>query len=321
MADPLPPQRGNPSLEAEERVRDTMTRLGLQEIITHRMTAPEIENRLLPKGTPAPDVEYVKLVNWIAPEKRVLRRSVLSSVLVVVERNARLRDDLAMFEIGSVYLPKPGDLPDEPRHLAITITGQRYETAWDLHNKAQLDFYDLKGVIEGLMGALHLDVSYEAAEHPTFHPGKCAAVLLNGAILGVFGELHPLVQENYDVETPILAADLDLEAIIAAIPSGYPLEPVRDFPPVLEAIAVIVDEAVPAAKVETAIWQGGGKLLTNVSLFDVFRGEQIGAGKKSLAYNLTYQSPERTLNDQEASQVRQKIIRRLEQELGAKLRS
>jgi len=321
MADPLPPQRGNPSLEAENRIRDIMVALGLQEIITHRMTAPEIENRLLPKGTPAPAIEYVKLANAIAPEKRVLRRSLLSSVLNVVERNARLSETLAMFEVGSVYIPKANDLPDEPRRLSFAITGKRYESAWDAKVGVKLDFYDLKGIVEALIDALHLDVSYVPAEHPSFHPGKCAAVVLNGAPLGVFGELHPLVQDNYDFVSPVLAADFDLEAVLAAIPTGYPIRPVSEFPPVLEDIAVIVDEALPADRVEALIKQTGGKMLASVRLFDVFRSEQIGAGKKSLAYALTYQSLEGTLTDKDAAGIRNRIIRRLENELSAKLRS
>ena len=321
LAAPLPPQRGNPSLEAEERVRDILARLGLQEVITHRMTAPEIENRLLPNNAPAPAVEYVRLANPIAPEKRVMRRSILSSVLTVLERNARLDDSLAIFEIGSVYIPQPNDLPLEPRRLSIALSGRRYEDAWDVKNAPQMDFYDLKGIIEGLVDTLHLAVTYAPVEHPSFHPGKSASILLNGATLGVFGALHPLVQENYDFVSPVLAADLDLEAILAAIPAGYPIRPVSEFPPVLEDIAVIVDETIPAARVEEVIRQGGGKMLVSARMFDIFRGEQIGAGKKSLAYSLVYQSSERTLTDQDATQIRQRIIKRLDQELGAKLRS
>jgi phenylalanyl-tRNA synthetase beta chain len=321
MADPLPPQRGNPAFEAEERVRDLMVSLGLQEIITHRMTAPEIEEKLLPGGTGLrPVLQYVKLANPIAPEKRVLRRSLLSSVLNVVERNARLRETLALFEVGPVYIPKEG-LPDEPRRLAFAITGKRYESAWDVKVGVRLDFYDIKGIIEALMGALHLDVTYVPAEHPSFHPGKCASVLLNGTPLGVFGELHPLVQENYDFVSPVLAAEFDLEAVLAAIPTGYPVRPVSEFPPVLEDIAVVVDEALPADRVEALIKQTGGKMLESVRLFDVFRSEQIGAGKKSLAYALTYRSHEGTLTDKDAAAIRNRIVRRLEHELGAKLRS
>lgn len=340
MADPLPPQRGNPGLEAEERIRDTMVALGLQEVITHRMTAPEIENRLLPAGAVS-EIEYVKLANAIAPEKRVLRRSLLSSVLNVVERNARLRESLAMFEIGSVYIPSPStgsgqaaNLPLEPRRLAFAITGRRYESAWDSKVGVKLDFYDLKGILEALIDALHLDVTYVPAEHPSFHPGKCAAVILTAgspstshpdaprsAPLGVFGELHPQVQENYDFTAPVLAADFDLDAILAAIPAGYPIRPVSEFPPVLEDIAVIVDEALPADKVEALIRQTGGKMLESARLFDLFRSEQIGPGKKSLAYALTYRSPDGTLTDKDAAGIRTRIIKRLETELGAKLRS
>jgi phenylalanyl-tRNA synthetase beta chain len=333
MADPLPPQRGNPSLEAEERIRDTMAALGLQEIITHRMTAPEIENRLLPSGSES-SIEYVKLANAIAPEKRVLRRSLLSSVLNVVERNSRLRESLVMFEIGSVYIPNGKDLPLEPRRLAFAITGRRYESAWDTKIGVKLDFYDLKGIVEALMDSLHLDVTYVPAEHPSFHPGKCAAVVLTAnststsqphaplsAPLGVFGELHPQVQENFDFVSPVLAADFDLDATLAAIPAGYPIRPVSEFPPVLEDIAMIVDEALPADKVEALIRQTGGKMLESVHLFDVFRSEQIGEGKKSLAYALTYRSHEGTLTDKDAAGIRTRIIKRLENELGAKLRS
>jgi phenylalanyl-tRNA synthetase beta chain len=138
----------------------------------------------------------------------------------------------------------------------------------------------------------------------------------------VFGELHPLVKENYDFAAPpVLAADLDLDALMLRDPLALLKQPVPVHPPVLEDIAVIVDEDLPAAQVEEVIRQGGGKMLAGVRLFDIFRSEALGAGKKSLAYSLTYQAPDRTLTDSDAAQIRQKIIRRLEQDLGAKLRS
>ncbi len=324
MADPLPPQRGNQSLEREDMVRDVLVGLGLQEVITHRMSAPEIENRLLPKtaaGETGIKIEYVRLANPIAPEKRVMRRSVLASVLNVVERNARLADNLAMFEIGPVFIPQGNDLPLEPLRLSLAMSGRRYAQAWDTKLGVKLDFYDLKGVIEALMRALHLDVTYVSAEHPAFHPGKCASVVMGKTALGVFGELHPLVQENYDFSAPVMAADFDLDVVLGLMKTAFDLKPVSEFPPILEDIAVIVDEALPADRVEALIRQTGGKLLGSVSLFDVFRSEQIGIGRKSLAYALVYQSPDGTLTDKEAGQVRFRIIQRLERELGAKLRS
>ena len=321
MADPLPPQRGNPILEKEDRIRDVLVGLGLQEVITHRMSAPEIENRLLPKNAAQPAIEYVKLANPIAPEKRVMRRSVLSSVLTVLERNARLADSLSFFEIGPVFIPQGSDLPLEPGRLSIAISGRRYAQTWDTKLGVKLDFYDLKGIVDAIMSALHLDVTYAPAVHPSFHPGKCASVLLGGTALGVFGELHPSVQENYDFTSPVMAADFDLEAVLKLMKTAFDLKQVSEFPPILEDIAVIVDEPLPADRVEALIRQTGGKLLASVKLFDVFRSEQVGAGKKSLAYSLVYQSPEGTLTDKEAGQIRSRIIQRLDRELGAKLRS
>ena len=186
-----------------------------------------------------------------------------------------------------------------------------------------MDFYDMKGILAALLDGLHIQgARFEAAEHPTFHPGKCARLLLGDQSLGVLGELHPLVSEHYDLPAaPLLAAEIDLQALIDAVPERYDIELVPSYPPVLEDLAVIVDEDLPAERILGIIQQAGGKLLVGVRLFDVYHGEQIGAGKKSLAYSLAYQSPERTLTDNEVLQVRQRILRRLEQELGAKLRS
>lgn len=324
LHDMLPPQRGNRELELEEQVRDTLVGLGLQEVINYRLTSPEREALMLPKSAEIETPEYIRLKNPMALDRAVMRRSVLASVLDTLERNIRLRERLAIFEIGPAFLPKDGSaLPDEPLRLAIGLTGLRQLPSWDAASKANLDFFDLKGIIEAMLTLLHVTGAvFEPAEHPSFHPGKCARVVVEEAVLGVIGELHPLVKENYDfAAAPVLAADIDLDALMAAIPWRYETQSVPVHPPVLEDIAVIVDETVPAAQVEDVIRQSGGKTLAGVHLFDVFRSDAIGAGKKSLAYALTYQAMERTLTDTEAAQVRQKIIRRLEQVLGAKLRS
>jgi phenylalanyl-tRNA synthetase beta chain len=140
--------------------------------------------------------------------------------------------------------------------------------------------------------------------------------------LGVFGELNPLLIERFELPpTPLLAAELDLGVLMAQMPDRFHVQPVPAYPPALEDLAVVVDEGMPANQVKEVIQQAGGKTLTEVKLFDVYRGGQIGPGKKSLAYSLTYQSPDHTLTDPELVQTRQRIIRRLEQELGAYLRS
>jgi phenylalanyl-tRNA synthetase beta chain len=321
---PIPPQGGDPNLLKEEHIRDLLVSLGLQEVATYRMTTPDREARRLPASEPPDDKPYVSLANPIASDRTVLRHSLLSSLLEVVERNNRVRERIALFEIGPVYLMSEGGLlPDEPLTLAITLTGPRDLPAWQGADTAPMDFYDLKGILAGLFDGLHLgEVRWEPWSHPTFHPGKCARLLLGERQIGIAGELHPLVTGRYELPgTPLLAAEVNVQAILEAIPERSTVQSVSPYPPVLEDLAIVVDEAVPAGRVAAAIEAAGGRLVSEVRLFDVYRGEKIGTGKKSLAYNLTYQDPERTLTDEAVSKIRQKIVRRLEQELGAKLRS
>ena len=315
MADALPPQVGNPAHEWDERVRDLLVNLGLQEVVSYRLTSPERESRLVSYN------EYVTLANPIAPERRVLRRSLLASVLEAAETNARA-ESIAMFEVGPVFEPVKNGLPNEPRKLAIVLTGLRNPTAWDVKESPSFDFFDLKGRIEQLLeGLRYSNVSYSAIDSVGYlHPGKAAEVKVNGQVVGVFGELHPLTKERYEFgDAPVIVAEFDLEALRKSSPT-YEVIPVADVPPVLEDIAVIVDESVPAERVANLIKQTGGKTVTQVRLFDVYRDEKIGAGKKSLAYSLTYQS-DKTMTDAEAAAIRNKIVRRLEHEVGAKLRS
>jgi len=315
MADTLPPQIGNPIHEWEEHVRDILVDLGLQEIVSYRLTSPERESRLSSYN------KYVTLSNTIAPERRVMRRSLLASVLESAEKNTRA-DTISMFEIGSIFEPVQNELPDEPRRLAIVMTGLRHATAWDVKDSPALDFFDMKGRIELLLSGLrYTNISYAATDTIDYlHPGKAAQVKINGQVVGVLGELHPLTKDKYEFgNAPVMVAEFDLDALRKATPT-YEVIPVADVPPVLEDIAVIVDESVPAERVANLIKQTGGKTVTNVRLFDVYRGEQIGTGKKSLAYSLTYQS-DKTMTDAEAAAIRTKIVKRLEYEVGAKLRS
>ena len=162
-------------------------------------------------------------------------------------------------------------------------------------------------------------VSDEAGEHTAFHPGKCARVLYDGVELGIFGELHPQVQEHYSFgKAPVIAAEIDLPKLLKAFTKVRDLTPVPTFPPVLEDLAIVVDEDMPAAKVEATIYSAN-HMVSKVELFDIFRGEQVGAGKKSLAYKVTYQA-DQTLTDKDAAKIRKKIIGRLRHDLDANLR-
>jgi phenylalanyl-tRNA synthetase beta chain len=323
LADELPPQRGNPAEERDRALQDLLTDMGLQEVVSYRLTSPEAEARLLPKGRPAEPLAYVEMQNPIAEERRVMRRSVLACALEALERNIRHHERIALFEIGPAFIPVDGQLlPDEPQRLALAMSGRRHPAAWDVQNGTMMDAFDLKGVVEALLEALHVkDVRFEAAEHGSYHPGKCARLVAGDTELGYLGELHPLVKENYDfLSSPVLAAELDADALYRLAEKRFEAESVPAYPPVIEDLAMIVAEEMPAAQVRETILKAGGFILKDVELFDIFRGEQVGAGNKSLAYRLTWQAPNRTLNDKEVGKMRERVMQTLEKELKAKVR-
>jgi phenylalanyl-tRNA synthetase beta chain len=324
IADEIPPQHSLPKLEAEERIRDHLASLGLQEIVTYRLTTPEREARILPPGERPDDRPYLKLENPISMDRAVLRHSLLASLMEIAESNARYREKLALYEIGPVYFASEGDpVPEEPLRLALILSGPRKHDHWSEETAKLMDFFDLKGILQALFEHLHLeDYRFENTAHPSFHPGKSARIILEGAQLGVMGELHPLVKERYDLNPPpILAVELNLEPILSLASSTIAIKPVKTFPPVLEDLALVVDEAVTAEQVEAVIRGAGGELLEEIKLFDVYRGEQVGEGQKSLAFALTYQAADRTLTDDEVGEIRQNVIRLLEKEIGAQLRA
>ncbi|MCB0178094.1 MAG: phenylalanine--tRNA ligase subunit beta, partial [Anaerolineae bacterium] len=330
MADELPPQRNNLPFEREERTRDLLIQTGLQEVITYRLTTPEAEVRILGQDYVA-QATYVTLANPSTPERSVMRHSVLNSVLEIVAENSKRHAHVELFEVGHVYLPNPNGvgeaaiLPDEKRRLVIAMTGPRSEMSWLPTDAELMDFFDLKGIVESLLDGLHLDqVAFKPAQHHAFYPGRVAELEINGQSVGLMGQLHPYVVEAYDIQIeedqPVLAADFDLDALLAQVPDLYAVRSVPRFPPVQQDIALVVDETVPADQVYHLIMQTGRPLLTEASLFDVFRGEQIGAGKKSLAFSLTFQSEETTLTDKVVAKQQQKIVKRLAHEIGAQLR-
>ena len=188
-----------------------------------------------------------------------------------------------------------------------------------------MSFYDLKGVVETLLAGLGLEGTFEPGDDSAFHPGRCAQVSIGGGVVGVMGELHPLAREAFDLpEQPVCALEFDLEALLAqaiAVDAARTMQPIPRFPSVSQDLALVVDEDFSAQKVQEAIVGAGGRLLRRVELFDLYRGEQIPSGKKSLAYSLTYQAEDRTLTDDEVAKVQKRIVRRLAEELGAALRA
>jgi len=324
LADTLPPQRGNPKLELEEHIKDALVQMGLQEVITYRLSSSTHEAKLL-ANTPPDDRPYVTLTNPISPERSVMRHSLLASVMEVAAANSRYQSRIALFEIGPIYLTdEEATLPNELARLALVLTGHRDKVSWLNETPERYDFFDLKGVVEGLAEALGLAINYEPASHPTFRRGRTARLLLGNSQIGLMGELHPLVVEKLDLRLeknqPVLAADIDLEAIYNRVPSLRPYTPIPTYPAIREDLAVVVPQTTPSDAVRQEIVKAGGYLLSHVELFDVFSAGSLPAGHRSLAYHLTYQASDKTLTDKDARKIRQRIIAQLERNLGAKLR-
>ena len=322
ISDTIPPQIGNPIFEKEEMLRDILVRLGLQEVVTYRLTSPEREKKVhLNPDASLPD-SYIEIANPISTDRTVMRRSLLASMLEIVESNARTSEHLALFEISPVFLPDPErELPDEKQKLVIALSGKRTQPHWQAGDPGVMDFYDLKGILAELFSSLkQRDVKYSPAQALPFHPGKCAEIEIGGRSLGPFGELHPLIAKRYDFTSPVFAADLDLDVLLG-FSDRFDVEPVPAYPPVLEDLAVVVDEDTLAEDVEAVIRKADRKLIADVRLFDMYRGDQIGTGKKSLAYSIVYQAADRTLTDKAVEKIRKKIIHLLERELNAELRS
>ena len=333
LSDMLPPQRGNRMQSFEDRVKDNLVDLGLQEVMSYRLTTPEAEAKLrLEEAEPPP---YVRLANPSTQDRVVMRRSLLASVLEAAESNGRFADRLALFEVGRAFPVEEGkSLPDERQCAAAVLTGPRRTDHWLTDAEAGdgdcFDFFDIKGVVETVFDRLGLKVEFAAPETASaatpFRAGRAAAVLLAGddEPVGLLGELHPAVAGNFDLEPaegqPVLAAELDLDRILERVPGALQVETVPVYPEVREDLALVVDEATPAAAVEATLLKAGKPLLCAVELFDVFRGEAIGEGAKSLAYHLTFRAPNRTLRDRDVKKLRRRILGQVERAVGARIR-
>jgi phenylalanyl-tRNA synthetase beta chain len=318
IADEIPTPRTDRPLELEEHVRDLLADAGLQECVTYSLSSVELESRIVSNGS-----NYVTLLNPISPERAVLRQSLLPGLLEVARRNLESAESVVLYELGPVYLPeKP--LPSEPKRLALVLSGRRTTAAWDDPQGAKptaYDFFDLKGLLESLAADLHLTATVRKATAPYLHPGKSAEWVGGGKDVGAFGELHPKVTVAFGLaDRAVLVAECDLDALIAAVPERFPYKPFSTHPPAKRDLAVIVPADTPAEAVRGEILAAGGDLLTACALFDLYTGDSIPAGTKSLAFALTYQAPDRTLGDKEIDKAHLKIEGRLKHVLKASIR-
>ncbi len=323
LNDVLPPQNVNQKLAGTERVRDILVASGMDEIITYSMMNPMDEARLRIEN----DIDlnkFVPLKNPLSQERSHLRRSLLPGAIMTARNNLRFLAKVVTFEVGSVFHPHPKNkLPDEPQRLSLLMSGHRDTQSWLKQAEGDYDFFDLKGVLEQFLNALHLEgVEWKKSRELPCHPGRCAQILVNGKVLGFAGELHPKVRNSFELpEQAVCVAELDLDLIIKLAVEDHQMEFISNFTPIFEDLAFVLDSSLPVESVTPLILQTGKPLLRKATLFDVYEGEQVDEGKRSLAYSLTFQATDRTLTDDEVGKVRNKIIKRLQHEFQATLRA
>lgn len=299
-----------PVQKLEDAVRTELTESGLYEIVTYSFIDPK-ENALV--NIPADDARcnMVKITNPLGEENSVMRTDLTSSMMKVLRTNYNRRNpEAALFEIGRIFNPVDGEaLPCETQSLAIGMYGE-------------YDFYSLKGVVEQLLDRVGIS-NYDfvpCKDNATYHPGRCAAVYIGDALLGVLGQIHPGVCANFKIDTEVYAAVLDFELIAANFTADRHYTALPKFPAVTRDIAVTVDKTVPVGDIVKIIKGQKADILEDCKLFDIYEGAQLGEGKKSVAYSITFRAADRTLTDDDVNPVTDKILKELESKLGAQLR-
>jgi phenylalanyl-tRNA synthetase beta chain len=343
----LPPARGGTGVTAAQLRRRTVGRAlaenGYVEVLSYPFVAPGLADAL---GYPEDDPRRsaVRLTNPLSEQEPLLRTSLLAPLLGTLKRNlGRGQRDLALYEIGSVFLPSTSDtpppamgvdrrpsdadwqaanafVPDQPWHLAAVATGELEPSGWWGPGRVAIwaDAIEAARIALAAAGMAAERITVAAAELAPWHPGRCAAIAVDGVVIGHAGELHPAVISALELPKRTVAMELDLTAIPAApVVQG---RRISAFPPALIDVALVLDRAVPAARVEAALAEGAGELLESVALFDVYESDQLGAGKRSLAYKLTFRAPDRTLTSGEALAARDAAVAAVAARHGATLR-
>ena len=320
LADELPVAYTDTTLLKEREVKDILAAAGLREALTYSLTS--LSSVALFEGTVQDPQMFLHLENPLTPERSVMQRSLLPELLAVFGANLHEHPRVCLFDVGHVFHPTAALLPDELRRLAIVMAGDREPSSWLQAEQPQIDFFDLKGVLEALFLRLGIkDVTWEPADDHRFHPGRTAVLRLSdGRTLGMAGELHPATRERLDLDVArACAAEIDLDLLYSLIvPASY--KTIVRQPAAYQDIAVIVADDLPAEQVRALIESNAGSMIERVELFDVYSGAPIPAGQRSLAFRMVFRAANRTLEDAEISKIREKITRRLQSDLGATVR-
>lgn len=306
-----------------DKVKASLSSQGLYETISFALTNEETFNKLnIPQDSPLR--KAVPIMNPLSDEYPLVRTTLLSSIFDNLARNlARKNDDVALFEVGSVFFPKAlpvTELPDEVVKIAGAITGRRNAQGWNQAND-MVDFYDAKGIIEELFANLRVTrYTVEAGTHYAMHPGKTALFKKGRDVIATVGEVHPAVLSAYGITKPVYIFELDATTVMKYMAKDLKYKALPKYPATSRDLAMLVDVDVNAADIEKAMTKAAGQNLTQITLFDVYTGKQVEEGKKSLAFSLTFQSNDKTLTDAEIDPAIEKIVTKLQKDFNANLR-
>jgi len=310
----LPGRHYDPVVSLRERLRDLIVGCGFQEVISYSLVNKERLSEV------APVENAVRVANPLSVEQEHLRTSLRLGMLTHLRSNQKHEEDgIKLFEIGKVYFAQDKDLPEEREMLAGVLSGPRISLSW-LGEKGLLDFFDVKGVVDILLQRIGIEADFKASEDVALHSGRAADVVIAGEVVGSIGELHPGLVERLELlAQPVVLIELDIGRLVSHVHEDSKFQPLSRFPHSARDIAVVVDAGVPVSKVRDVVLNF--PLVTRVNVFDVYTGDQVTWGKKSLALRVVYQSLTHTLTDAEIEEVEREILARLSKELGATLRA
>ncbi len=317
----LPPAEPRPVEDVRERVRDLAVALGFQEVITYSLTEMTLLGRVVEPSDPR-RAGPLGVVNPVAARWKYLRTSLRASLLETYAANRHtVEGPLRIFEIGPEFLPVEGDLPHE-RPVFCALAGGPALNRWGRPGADGLDFFDAKGAAEGILGQLGVRAQYAAATEFGLLDGHTAAIGVGKDRIGVVGQVHPDTAAAFGIDGPVFLVELWVEEVARATPEKPEYAPPSRFPEVRQDLALLVDSATPAGRIaEIANAHRSGGIRIVATIFDEYRGAGLPEGKKSLALALRFQAPGKTLTDEEVLRVRQGLVKRLEKEAGASVRS
>ena len=300
-----------PLMKLESKAGQICRSLGYSEIITYSFVSPAVFDQIrIPKDSALR--QALRIQNPLGEDTSIMRTTALPSMMDILSRNYAYHNKAAkLYELAKIYLPVEGEaLPHEPKILLLGTYGEG------------IDFFSVKGEVEAVLTGLRIKKARYSAvnDNPSYHPGRCAKVSIDGIDVGYVGQIHPLVAKNYGIDSEVYCAELNFEQLSCLQLDDPTYTPLPKFPAVTRDLALVCDESVTVAQVEDVVYASANKLLRDIQLFDIYRGTGIPEGKKSMAFSMTLRADDRTLTDTDSEQLIQKVLKNLKESLDAELR-